>query len=672
MDGLEWGKVVTEMGDTDLKREYSWPTLVALARGTAMCCSMVLLAACPSGDGSDGPDDTPGPVVSEDGGIQSDGGGEDIEEPRVPFSAGPYGVNFRETAGPFALNTIAGTFDFESSWTGRDSYIFLNFTDDPIQSDNLLAFLGDLWFPDGSAILETDLLLLNSPEDVHYIFGSFDSDAAADMQRMHDDVQESLQVLPRQEQEFWRERLHFVTTPLRETEGWVADVLAVNGWLYFAVDSSQKMRQLGYPYDIFTDTPKLSYFAHEAQYFSFETQRDIQMAEEENVEVLTVFENESVQNSIFEVAFPDAEAMQAFDTMELDVSMFCPDHLDSNCGEWDYLSHLYACAIPDDANTWAETPCQPHVSGVDAVEEMMGTCVSGAEPCQTDDDCQEEDVCEGYVAPVTAVEEIAADSQPCSCTDPYGESVASTFQCNTDGTGYDDCQCACNVEIARWITTYGREGRWVTDISPFLAFMKDGGTKRWRLQSGNRYDFDFSVRLSNREKAMMPDSATSLFGGGSFNASYNDAYEALTVEAPAGTTRVDLVAYITGHGWGAEVENCAEFCNHTHHFQVNGAEFAKEHEVAGSEKGCLEQIGEGVVPNQYGTWPLGRAGWCPGLDVKPWVVDVTDSVVSGENTITYRGLFEGEDYQPVPSNSGQGFGANIRMVSYLVFWTSTQ
>ena len=35
------------------------------------------------------------------------------------------------------------------------------------------------------------------------------------------------------------------------------------------------------------------------------------------------------------------------------------------------------------------------------------------------------------------------------------------------------------------------------------------------------------------------------------------------------------------------------------------------------------QVSLGVVPNQYGTWPFGRAGWCPGQHVDWWEVDVT-------------------------------------------------
>ena len=41
----------------------------------------------------------------------------------------------------------------------------------------------------------------------------------------------------------------------------------------------------------------------------------------------------------------------------------------------------------------------------------------------------------------------------------------------------------------------------------------------------------------------------------------------------------------------------------------------------------------GGVPNQYGTWVYGRAGWCPGQDVAPYVVDITEYVKNGKNHI---------------------------------------
>lgn len=35
--------------------------------------------------------------------------------------------------------------------------------------------------------------------------------------------------------------------------------------------------------------------------------------------------------------------------------------------------------------------------------------------------------------------------------------------------------------------------------------------------------------------------------------------------------------------------------------------------------GCADAVLEGGMPNDKGAWMLGRAGWCNGRDVKPWV-----------------------------------------------------
>ena len=143
----------------------------------------------------------------------------------------------------------------------------------------------------------------------------------------------------------------------------------------------------------------------------------------------------------------------------------------------------------------------------------------------------------------------------------------------------------------------------------------------------------------------------------------------MDIDIPPATKRAEVFAYITGHGWGAEKANCAEFCNHTHHFTVDDKEYMHDQPWVGNNYGCAAQVPMGTVPNQYGTWTLGRAGWCPGMDVKPFVADVTESVSPGEAvTISYKGLFNGADYQPEPSGSGQGFGANITMSSWLVLY----
>ena len=732
----------------------------------------------------------------------TEGEGEDPGIPAVDFDPGPYGVGFRDIAGPFEARTLTGRWDFEAEWDGRSSYVFYNLTNDPRQPEQLVQFLEGFWFPGGDATREIRDLIAESPQTVTYVFGSFDSDAEADVRRMKGFIDGALSRLPDELADHWRDRFRFISEPLSQVGGWLSDVFRSNGWLWFGIDHAQRFRQLGSPTDMRNGVARLSMFAHEARLFEFERRRRARMQAEEGVEIVTLWHEEMVNHAIVDVDFPSAEEMEGFDTMEYDLSAFCPEHLDANCGEWDRLSHLAVCDVPairENAN--AETECQPRVPAVLAVEEALGTCdgvqdvigacsgfeavpgvcagsgaqgvcegleeemgecsesgdecrsseecpgrercrgyfaaelcvedhdcgrggtcldfvapmpcvfgaacaegvaCEGATPppactgdedcadvpgveastcegyvmaprCTADDDCGEGLPCVGYVAPSAEIAEIPADVLACDCIEPFGEALPREQVCNAEGTGYGDCPCGCGWEVGRWVTTYGREGRWLTDASPMLAFFQRGGHQRLRIDAGNTKWMTFEVRLSNRGKGARPTGAKRIFGGGGFNPSYNANREPILFDVPDGTVRVDLAALITGHGWGVEMENCAEFCNHTHHFTFNGDEVVKRHDLLdtadGRSSGCLDQVDVGVVPNQYGTWPFGRAGWCPGLDVPPWVVDVTDSLRPTGNEVTYRGLFQGADYEPRPRpNPPGGFGANINMASYLIFW----
>lgn len=63
-------------------------------------------------------------------------------------------------------------------------------------------------------------------------------------------------------------------------------------------------------------------------------------------------------------------------------------------------------------------------------------------------------------------------------------------------------------------------------------------------------------------------------------------------------------------------------------FHSSAANYQKEYmlgvvPIGAGSRGAAAQVSFGVVPNQYGTWPFGRAGWCPGQHVDWWEVDVT-------------------------------------------------
>ncbi len=219
-------------------------------------------------------------------------------------------------------------------------------------------------------------------------------------------------------------------------------------------------------------------------------------------------------------------------------------------------------------------------------------------------------------------------------------------------------------ELTRLITTYHREGRWVVDMSPMLARLAKGGKMSFKWSWAPKWNKQptatwLSLRLSNRKKGMRPTKLVPLFEGGKFGADYNKNYKPMTVDIPAGAKKVQLWAIISGHGQSAS--GCAEFCNHQHLFDVNGTSYKQQYPLASTKDGCMKAISKGVVPNQWGTWWLGRGGWCPGQEVPPYTADLTQVAPAGKKaTITYKGQFNGST---PPSETKPG---NVNMKSYLV------
>ena len=99
------------------------------------------------------------------------------------------------------------------------------------------------------------------------------------------------------------------------------------------------------------------------------------------------------------------------------------------------------------------------------------------------------------------------------------------------------------------------------------------------------------------------------------------------VQIPAYVTKVLLRSFVTGHGQG-NAQHCAEFCRKTHHFQVGSNRFERTI--------WRDNCAQTKAQPQYGTWKLSRAGWCPGAEVEPWLINVTSQLPSGqEHSISY-------------------------------------
>ncbi len=529
----------------------------------------LLLAGCPT-DEIEAPPPTP-PTYCEQ-----------LDLPERAFQTeGEFGTSRWLLADDFTVEMIDRTeWTLSEQWTGCDSYVFVP---DVFE----LSALDDtpLWEHDGVAgIIE------RSPRNTHYFFfsrASSNSAATPILEAMAERIEDDLAELDDEDAAWWREHLHVARGRVGSLDTWWADADGT-GWPGFAIDRFQRIREIGGLADVerFSSAlnnagqwpweRNLAYVANEARYYEYEAQRQTRLDAQEGVRIVTPFTDEVLGLRAKRwVDFPSAAQMAEYDTLEIDLTMWCPDPLTQeagNCGAWDYLSHIYL-RDQDEKNAW--------------------------------------------------------------------------------------------FEVARFVTTYHRAGRYVVDATPLLSQMKNGGRFEVRYEispswNPQAYQTEMDFRFSNQGKGHAPSTSTTfLWGGRGFNSGYNDGREPKQVEIPASAAKVEIWALITGHG-GA-TNNCAEFCNHQHEWTIGGQTYFHEHDTIGDDTACVDAIDNGTVPNQSGTWWFGRGGWCPGQQIEPVVFDVTDVATPGSTAeISYRGLFNGG---AIPDDSG-----NIVMSSWLVIY----
>ena len=250
--------------------------------------------------------------------------------------------------------------------------------------------------------------------------------------------------------------------------------------------------------------------------------------------------------------------------------------------------------------------------------------------------------------------------------------IARMYICDEDGS---NC-----FEIAKWITPFDRQPHHLTDISPLLAVLKPGGMRMIKFQESGWPNslLTLKLRLYNNDepnldlpKEFIPAWNSTVL----FNPDYASNRPPIIFTVPEDASKVEFVSFMTGHGWGsAGCYNCAEFCNSRHNFMINGGtgQFSKSHPEASDNNYCmeLETIPQGVIPNQYGTWGYGRAGWCPGMDVAPYIVDITSYVSIGdENVIDYDACrVVGANCVAPPTCQGDGYCPEIAMSSYIIIY----
>lgn len=439
-------------------------------------------------------------------------------------------------------------------------------------------------------------LISRSPDNVRYFFiptrNTDPTGAANAMQARIDDA-----LADHPEADWWRDRLHVAAGHVDDVGGWVEALMeGMGGQRGFGIDRFQRIRLLGNFADVtqfdsalqnaeaWPWRANLAYAAYEAHHYNAESDRQEALDAQEDVTVVTAWQDEVVGLWVENTAeFPSADAMAEFDTLTIDLTMDCPDPAGpefGSCGAWDYLVHIYLYTQDLDVG-------------------------------------------------------------------PEASTTRSTRR----------------VEAARFVSTYHREGRYVVDATHLLPYLRNGGIKKFRYDisppwNPQAYLTKMDFRL-HKSADVRPTQTHYLWGGRGFNSNYNVDREPEVIDIPATARKVEVRAIISGHG--ADVNQCAEFCNHQHEFTAGDSVYFHEYPDQSDNEGCIEQVHNGMTPNQGGTWWFGRGGWCPGQQVEPVVFDVTADATPGQPlTVSYRGLFNGVT---PPDNSG-----NIVLSSWLVIY----
>jgi hypothetical protein len=438
------------------------------------------------------------------------------------FQPGPYGTGARDLAGPFTVPTTAGPWTFEQEFTGQDHYVFLVYTPGTFRFGNGTDLSQSLF--EGPV----DELLTRSPRNVHYFFLWNRNEAG--FTEFQTRANDALALLSAEDQAHWRPRVHFVTQQANMIPGWVGNLVRTRiaamlpnkryDPFQWAIDRNQRVREVGQLGTLTNGgiAPDLTFLAHEAQYYEHEAQRAARLRAD-NATVVTLVDNQRVDYwegprnwrdavQYADAMLPDPATMARFDTLEVDFEMHCPSHRDGECGAWDYIADLRIC----------EDPTPSADAGADAAPD--------------------------------ADHDGAADATS-------GDAAEETFRPRRAG---------CDRELARWITTYWREGRWVTDISADAPAAPRGrpqtcaGTRRGSSTRAPRPTSLALAALRQPRRGRCAPSRRACSGRRRRSTAPTTRATPAALHRPRRHPQGRALQLVTGHG--AETGQCAEFCNH--------------------------------------------------------------------------------------------------------------
>lgn len=222
--------------------------------------------------------------------------------------------------------------------------------------------------------------------------------------------------------------------------------------------------------------------------------------------------------------------------------------------------------------------------------------------------------------------------------------------------GYPD------LEIVRFITSYGGRTDHIVDVSELAPLLRGRRTMKAFIDtwSSPAWRVDFSLSFEPDTLYTPPVWVRPVFFTDSFNAHDFGDGAGVEVIVPDGLSRVVLRYLTTGHctdGRGAD-----EFVAKANVISVNGVVVHRFHPWRDDCRRFRDR-------NPYtARWTTGywssdysRSGWCPGDEVLPLELDLSDHLVAGRHTVR----FVIEDMRPRDEDGNHGYW---RVSAALVGW----
>ncbi|MBK6890012.1 MAG: T9SS type A sorting domain-containing protein [Sphingobacteriales bacterium] len=189
-------------------------------------------------------------------------------------------------------------------------------------------------------------------------------------------------------------------------------------------------------------------------------------------------------------------------------------------------------------------------------------------------------------------------------------------------------------EIGRQITPYGIQldlgdgFLWETDVTDYAPLLRD----QVYLTAGNGQELlDLKFIFIKGKPARKVVGIKNLYQGSyDYGAMIEDKQmQPVNIPLSAQAKQFRIKTRTSGHGFGNNNENCAEFCKKSHYIDINDSQKFKWD--------VWRLCATNPIYPQGGTWVYDRGGWCPGDIVPDYNWELTPFVTPGETVkIDYR------------------------------------